>query len=745
MTAVAPPLSVRLLQLGRRLFTSLAAKGKARAFAYGEARRYAPTLRPSLLILLAFVFALLLAGLASYLCWRDMSAQLEQRLTLSDRVLAEVLDEIDRDLRGLPLEGFQQDGGLCTDKLRDALTRAAIESMLVREFFVGAVGSSQVCGSFGDSSVYWTLPAATNSGQPELFVLPAQSIRASVVVARRANGLVLTGVVEPRQVLDRLPQGTQEQQLRLLTRGGEVLATHRYAQDREQAFAPLTHSLASWPLLIEASMTRQSLLGALQTQLPLWTVIWFLLVGATLAAGNKLGRRQSSRAIRLQRALRRRRFSPVVQPIVDSASGKCLGAEVLMRWKHPARGLVPPAEFIDYAERSGLIVPMSDLLMRQSQRQLAEVAIAYPHLYFSFNVTPVQLRCEGFAQSLLEIFDGEPLGPSRVVLELTERDLVDEQTREELTRLRAKGFRIAIDDFGTGQSSLAILQDLPIDRLKIDRAFVNTIGANQEDQPVLDAIIGLAHRLGIAMIAEGIETPLQQRYLHKQQVQALQGYLFARPMIPDDFGTWLASNTKGQVASANTAEFNPLTVDLALVMDALEPARSELMRQRYHRLRRYRPCIVGSELVSWLSVRFNCSRLDAIKLGQRMTARGLLVHVKEEHDFLDALLFYRLVPHRAIAETLRPAPSASGNAQQWLAWLQGTHGVKPGVRYAGAWRFRNVVSGKEIVEALMRAGGLDRETASGVGVQLMRTGHLRHAFDERGFLDSDSQQYHFAR
>jgi EAL domain-containing protein (putative c-di-GMP-specific phosphodiesterase class I) len=731
--------------LARAGSKAMATIANATRFEYGEARRFAPTVRPVAVGLSAALLALMLAACAVWLCWMQMTADLRGRLKLTDTALSATLQEIDRDLRDIGGINVAADALVCAEPLREVLTRGAINSLLIREFFIQAHGASQACGSFGAVSPYWTIPKNDSADTSPLHVIAAQSIRATIVVARRDPMHSVIAVVEPRQLLDRLPSGQSMQQLRLLTTNGQVLAVQGLKQEEQGAFVSLRQPIKGWPLEIELSVDRSSLFTAVTAQLPFWAMVWVLLLGLSVGLGNALANRHSSRALRLQRALRKRRFSPVVQPIVDADTGECLGAEVLMRWKHPARGLVPPAEFIDYAERSGLIVPMSDLLMRQAHRQLSELALAYPALYFSFNITPAQLRTPGFSATLLEIFDGEPLGPSRVLLELTERDLVDEQVRAEMTRLRAFGFRIAIDDFGTGQSSLAVLQDLPIDRLKIDRAFINTISNEADNQPVLDAIIALAKRLKMSMVAEGIETVLQHEYLKASGVQALQGYLFGRPMIPADFRTWLDAKSAKAQGLTDTVGFNPLTIDLALVMDDLEFARASLLKLRTHNLRRYRNCLLGNELISWLSKRYDCSRAQGLRLGQRLAARGLVVHVVEEHDLEDAPYFYQLVPHQAIAETLRPGPASSSNPQQWLAWLQGAQGVTPGVRCAGLLRFRNVVSGSELVDALARSGGLSRDAAIAAGVQLMRTGHLRHVFDEHGFSDSGKQHYHFAR
>lgn len=161
-------------------------------------------------------------------------------------------------------------------------------------------------------------------------------------------------------------------------------------------------------------------------------------------ARSRLGRR-------IERALRKRQFEPFVQPIVDMASGRCVGGEVLMRWAHPERGPLLPSELIEEAERTGLIVAMSSLVMGRAAHRLAPLAQANPALYFSFNITAGQLRRPNLAAELADIFNADTLPQAQVLLDLTEREALDPLTQRTVRALHAAGWRIAIDDFGTGQ------------------------------------------------------------------------------------------------------------------------------------------------------------------------------------------------------------------------------------------------------------------------------------------------------
>jgi sensor c-di-GMP phosphodiesterase-like protein len=704
-----------------------------------DIRRKPPQLRPFAISLFALVVFSFIGLLVLALCVKQMRLDLQARLEQSESALSQVLADIERDLRALPVAT----ASACDVNTQQDITRMSLNSVLVREFFIQPKAAEDACGSFGKTYAYWRLLSNETGFLQGVQIVPTESIRSSVVVAVVRDQIASVAVIDPRQLLDRLPRLQSHETLSIKALTGFNLASTADT-NKTSVVSSIEKPVTGWPLVLLATLPEDALFEALRSQGLFWLITSTLLTILLVLGINRRLQRHGSKARRLENALKKRRFAPVVQPIVCAATGVCVGVEVLMRWKHPVRGLVAPAEFIDYAERSGLIVPMSDLLMRQAHQQLADIAIAHPSLYFSFNITPAQLRTLNFSQTLLEIFDGKPLGPDRVLLELTERDLVDEQVRDELTRLRARGFQIAIDDFGTGQSSLAVLQDLPIDKLKIDRAFVNTITSQDNSQPVLDAIISLAHRLNIEMVAEGIEQPMQAAYLKEKKVQSLQGYYFAKPMPPLDFSTWLKSNIAklaNEVIDSSKTTAKP-GFDLNEVLRDLQPARARLERNRWNYLRRHRNCLLGSELVSWLAERYGITRREALRLGKRLVALGFLTHVFEEHDLEDKPFFYRLLSMAAANESIGTSMQVNKSTGQLLSLLQGNGGLKPGMRYSKGLAFTDAVSGSEVVDTFVRLAGLNHQEACAAAVQLMRGGLIKHCFDELGFVDSKAHHYH---
>jgi len=214
------------------------------------------------------------------------------------------------------------------------------------------------------------------------------------------------------------------------------------------------------------------------------------------------------------------------------SSGRPRGVEALVRWEHPTRGLLPPAEFIELAERSDLIIGLGRIVLEQACRQLAAWRSSlgeHAPTEVAVNVSPTQLHQPGFAAQVQAVLEVSGLPPQCLVLEVTESTVMRDVDAaiEVLTDLRAIGIRISIDDFGTGHSSLARLHELPTDQIKIDQSFVQ---ASHDDTTLLELMITLASRIGLDIIAEGIETPAQLDTLRRMGCPSGQGYLLDRPL-----------------------------------------------------------------------------------------------------------------------------------------------------------------------------------------------------------------------
>ncbi|KAB0525757.1 EAL domain-containing protein [Xanthomonas cissicola] len=274
-------------------------------------------------------------------------------------------------------------------------------------------------------------------------------------------------------------------------------------------------------------------LAAARWQLvPVGIAMALLLVGAVLW----VSRRRLSPLARLGIAVQRGEFIVHYQPIIALDSGACVGAEALVRWQQPDGVLVPPDAFIPLAEQSGLILPITDLVVAEVIRELGPTLAADPALHVAINVSADDIKSGRVQGVLAQALRGTGVDSGQLWVEATERSLMDiDAARATITHLRGAGHTVSIDDFGTGYSSLQYLQGLPLDALKIDKSFVDTIGTHSATSAVTAHIIEMAKTLRLRTIAEGVERQEQLDYLRAHGVDLAQGWLFSRALPATGF------------------------------------------------------------------------------------------------------------------------------------------------------------------------------------------------------------------
>ncbi|RZI67829.1 MAG: EAL domain-containing protein [Variovorax sp.] len=245
----------------------------------------------------------------------------------------------------------------------------------------------------------------------------------------------------------------------------------------------------------------------------------------------------------LRHAIERNELSLHFQPRVDAQSSRLVGVEALLRWQHPAWGAVSPAQFIPIAEDSGQIIAIGAwVIARACEQHATWRRDGVGTVPVSLNMSVLQLRDGDVVEVLSEALRMHNVNPSDIEIELTESNLMDaaENSLSQLHALKALGVVLSIDDFGTGYSSLNYLNRFPIDKLKIDQSFVHRMLEDPTDLAIVRAIVGLGHTLGLQVVAEGVETPLEAGTLKAAGCDELQGYLIAKPMPPDELARWLA-------------------------------------------------------------------------------------------------------------------------------------------------------------------------------------------------------------
>jgi len=244
----------------------------------------------------------------------------------------------------------------------------------------------------------------------------------------------------------------------------------------------------------------------------------------------------------LRRALERQEFALHYQPKINLRTGEITGAEALIRWTHPIRGAVSPAQFIPVAEDCGLIRPIGRWVLREACKQArAWVDAGLPLATMAVNISAMEFRDENFLEGVFAILKDTGLDPRSLELELTESVLMRrvESTESILKTLRARGVHLAIDDFGTGYSSLSYLRKFPVDALKIDQSFVRQITTAPDETTIVTAVISMGRSLKLQVVAEGVETQEELAFLQAHQCDEAQGYHFSRPVLPKQFAKLL--------------------------------------------------------------------------------------------------------------------------------------------------------------------------------------------------------------
>jgi diguanylate cyclase (GGDEF)-like protein len=255
----------------------------------------------------------------------------------------------------------------------------------------------------------------------------------------------------------------------------------------------------------------------------------------------------------LRQALPRNEFSLDFQPIFDLPSNRIVAAEALLRWKHPERGAMSPADFVPLAEEAGMIAQIGNWVLRQA----CLVAAAWPEdVRIAVNLSPLQFRDPALVQGVVQALEQSGLNSSRLELEITETTVLENnnQTVDALWKLHGLGVRIALDDFGTGYSSLSYLRRFPFDKIKIDRSFIRDLGHEKDDSSIILAIIGLADSMNICVTAEGVETREQAALLTSYGCAQAQGYLLCRPVSANQIYEVIAMSHAENATVSSAAE-----------------------------------------------------------------------------------------------------------------------------------------------------------------------------------------------
>jgi sensor c-di-GMP phosphodiesterase-like protein len=320
---------------------------------------------------------------------------------------------------------------------------------------------------------------------------------------------------------------------RLTTADGTLVDEGGASFDEDSSDRPIVSELRSekYGLIATASLSRANLLARYADFRLLGTLgtVGVLFLAFSIAAY----RRQAGNPVaEIEAALESNQFVPYYQPILDITTGRLAGAEVLIRWRKPDGTMVMPGSFIPLAESCGLIFAITRALMRQTCREVGQAIGSRSQLKIGFNLTARHFADEATATEVRDIFASSPIALSQVVLEVTEREPLEDldTARRVIASLQALGVRVAIDDIGTGHGGLSYLLKLGVDILKIDKLFVDAIGSERYSTTIISSLVELGRNMRMDIIAEGVETFEQVAYLRDQGIQFAQGYVFAPPL-----------------------------------------------------------------------------------------------------------------------------------------------------------------------------------------------------------------------
>ena len=463
----------------------------------------------------------------------DLEQVARRQITLSEVRLAGAVAALDE----LASRGIDS----CSVSHVDALRQATFTTRPVKELSIIAPDGRTLCTDVGNQldervvvSSEPLLPGSRNLMEVvRLGERPEQWIRVRRPGAEGGNGLaaLIPAALFAPQVSDR--GGAIK--FRMLTAGGTLIAASGKPMPSGDRGDTLVAGLSAGHFGLHAtvSASRRAVATSQGDLRAVGAIASGLLAIVILVLSVLLPRRARGNPVEeIERALQAGEFVPYYQPIVDIRSGRLHGAEVLVRWRKPDGTIVSPAAFIPLAESSGLIVDLTRALMGRVCREAGAVLGARPHLKVSFNLTARHFSNEQIVADVRSIFKKSRLKLSQIVLEVTERQPIENltETRRVVSALQGLGVKVAIDDVGTGHSGLSYMLKLGVDIIKIDKLFIDSLGTDRYSNTIIETLIDLAQNMRMDVIAEGVERFEQVQHLRDLGIRAAQGFVFAPPL-----------------------------------------------------------------------------------------------------------------------------------------------------------------------------------------------------------------------
>jgi len=473
-----------------------------------------------------------LGGLVERQNLQELNLSARRQLALTESRIARAVATIE-DLTARNIDS-------CKSSNVEALRQATFQTIPVKELSIVSADGRTLCTDVGNTveprTVVATEPIAAKGpillevirlgNRPEPWIRIRRSGPAGGVAALMPGALFIPQVSGQ----GRLPKFHAQ----MLTAGGTLIAeSGKPGADAQNDPMVVNLRSSAYPLKSVISSSYVELTASQDDLRSMGTVASGLIAIVILLLSALIPKRGPDNPIAdIERALRAGEFVPYFQPIVDIRSGRLRGAEVLIRWRKPDGSIVPPASFIPLAESSGLIIELTRYLMRRVCQEAGTVLGARPHLKIGFNLTARHFANEEIVEDVRNIFKKSPLRLSQLVLEVTERQPLENltETRRIIAALQGLGIKIAIDDVGTGHSGLSYMLKLGVDIIKIDKMFIDSLGTDHNSNAIIGTLIDLAQSMRMDVVAEGVESFEQVVHLRELGVRAAQGFVFSPPL-----------------------------------------------------------------------------------------------------------------------------------------------------------------------------------------------------------------------
>lgn len=428
----------------------------------------------------------------------------------------------------------------CTPTFSGFAQTAIENSFNVKQILVENMDGVQYCDAFGRNVAYSPLsdslpvPGLTETISIVKFAgmaMPAMKVTQTLGGVRRISAFVPLMATTEEALTENLPEGAMLDIA--LTSGLPVLSLGELLNfDRQGArsdYLSVQSFAGELPIKVRYMLPFVVARAGYADLDVTFTVLACLVSAGLLLLTLRYARRSRVPSFDLERAIGRNEIKPYYQPVINLRTGRLIGCEVLCRWEKPNGEIVPPGVFIDYAEASGMAIPMTLSLMQQVRYDLGDLSQKIPGLKISINLFEGHFRDVGIVDDVQAIFGNSPISFDQLVFEITERRPLENSlaVNSVISGLHALGSRIAMDDAGTGHSNLAYIATLGVDVIKIDRVFVDMIKPGTTQVPVLDGLIAMSKDLDCEIVAEGVETETQAIYLRSRGVIQAQGYIFA--------------------------------------------------------------------------------------------------------------------------------------------------------------------------------------------------------------------------